>query len=149
MIVGDQIDDTALVEIVEKAGAWMVMDDISLGSKLYWPDVEVTLNPLDGIGEHYLRDIKLPTTYRDEGKTYRDYLEERFGHIAQFIKDFKIDGVILLIYRYCDPYGFEVPATKSYIETFGIPVLYLEDEYSTSAFGRVKTRIEAFLERIA
>lgn len=149
MIVGDQIDDTALIEIVEKAGAWMVMDDISIGSKVYWPDVEVTPNPLDGIAERYLRKIKLPTTYRDVGKTYQDHLQERFGHVAQFIKDFRVDGVILFIYRYCDPYGFEVPATKSYIETFGIPVLYLEDEYSTSTLSRLKTRIEAFLEMIA
>lgn len=149
MIVGDQIDDTALIEIVEKAGAWMVMDDISIGSKVYWPDVQVTPNPLDGIAERYLRKIKLPTTYRDGGKTYQDHLEERFGHIGQFIKDFKVDGVLLFIYKYCDPYGFEVPATKSYIETFGIPVLYLEDEYSVSALGRLKTRIEAFLEMIA
>ena len=29
------------------------------------------------------------------------------------------------------------------------PVLYIEDEYSTSSLGRVKTRIEAFLEMIA
>jgi benzoyl-CoA reductase/2-hydroxyglutaryl-CoA dehydratase subunit BcrC/BadD/HgdB len=59
-----------------------------------------------------------------------------------------VDGVILFIYKYCDPYGFEVPAAKSYIESFGLPVLYLEDEYSTSTLGRLKTRIEAFLEMI-
>jgi len=149
MIIGDQIDDIALIEIIEKAGARMVMDDISIGSKIYWPDIEVTQNPIDGIAERYLRKIKLPTTYRDTGETYQDKLEERFGHIRQFIKDFRVDGAILFIYKYCDPYGFEVPATKTYIESLGTPVLYLEEEYSTSTFGRLKTRIEAFLEMIA
>ena len=149
MVVGDQIDDTALIEIIEKVGARMVMDDISIGSKIYWPDIEVTQNPIDGIAERYLRKIKLPTTYRDTGDTYQDKLEERFGHIRQFIKDFRVDGAILFIYKYCDPYGFEVPATKTYIESLGTPVLYLEEEYSTSTFGRLKTRIEAFLEMIA
>ena len=149
MVVGDQIDDTALIEIIEKAGARMVMDDISIGSKIYWPDIEVTQNPIDGIAERYLRKIKLPTTYRDTGETYQDQLEERFGHIRQFIKDFRVDGAVLFIYKYCDPYGFEVPATKTYIESLGTPVLYLEEEYSTSTFGRLKTRIEAFLEMIA
>ena len=149
MVVGDQIDDTALIEIIEKAGAQMVMDDISIGSKIYWPDIEVTQNPIDGIAERYLRKIKLPTTYRDTGETYQDKLEDRFGHIRQFIKDFRVDGAILFIYKYCDPYGFEVPATKNYIESLGTPVLYLEEEYSTSTLGRLKTRIEAFLEMIA
>jgi benzoyl-CoA reductase/2-hydroxyglutaryl-CoA dehydratase subunit BcrC/BadD/HgdB len=38
---------------------------------------------------------------------------------------------------------------KSYFESMGVPVLYLEDEYSTSSLPRTKTRIEAFLEMIA
>jgi benzoyl-CoA reductase subunit C len=148
MIIGDQIDDIALIEMIEKAGAQMVMEDTSIGSKIYWPDIEVTQNPIDGIAERYLRKIRIPTTYRDTGETYQDKLEERFGHIRQFIKDFGVDGAILFIYKYCDPYGFEVPAIKNYIESLGTPVLYLEEEYSTSSFGRVKTRIEAFLEMI-
>ena len=148
MIIGDQIDDIALIEIIEKAGAQMVMEDTSIGSKIYWPDIEVTQNPIDGIAERYLRKIKIPTTYRDTGETYQDKLEERFGHVRQFIKDFRVDGAILFIYKYCDPYGFEVPAIKNYIESLGTPVLYLEEEYSTSSFGRLKTRIEAFLEMI-
>ena len=149
MIIGDQIDDIALIEIIEKAGARMVMDDISIGSKIYWPDIEITQNPIDGIAERYLRNIKIPTTYRDTGGTYQDKLEGRFGHIRQFIKDFRVDGSILFIYRYCDPFGFEVPALKNYIESLGTPVLYLEEEYSTSTLGRLKTRIEAFLEMVA
>ncbi len=147
MIVGDQIDDISLIEIIEKRGARMVMDDISIGSKVYWPDVPVTEDPLDGIAIRYLRMMKLPTLYKSSS-TYEETLEERFGHIRQFIKDYKVDGAILFIYKYCDPYGFEVPALKSYIESVGIPVLYLEDEYSTSTLGRLKTRIEAFLEMI-
>lgn len=149
MIVGDQIDDIALIEIIEKAGAQLVMDDISIGSKIYWPDVEVTGNPIQGIAERYLRKIKLPTIYADTRGTYQDNLEARFGHIRHFIKDFNVDGVILFIYRYCEPYGFEAPAIIDYIESLGKPVFYLEDEYSTSTLGRLKTRIEAFLERIA
>jgi benzoyl-CoA reductase/2-hydroxyglutaryl-CoA dehydratase subunit BcrC/BadD/HgdB len=69
--------------------------------------------------------------------------------MKQFISEFQVNGVILFIYKYCDPYGFEVPAMKSYIESTGTPVLYLEDEYSTSTLARTKTRVEAFLEMIA
>jgi benzoyl-CoA reductase/2-hydroxyglutaryl-CoA dehydratase subunit BcrC/BadD/HgdB len=65
------------------------------------------------------------------------------------IKEFNVNAVILFIYKYCDPYGFEVPSIKDFIESAGTPVLYLEDEYSTSTLGRVKTRVEAFLEMIA
>ncbi|MBA4417230.1 MAG: hypothetical protein C0392_04875 [Syntrophus sp. (in: bacteria)] len=149
MIIGDQIDDVAVIEAIEGAGAWLVMDDLSIGSKMYWQDVDATQDPVQGIAERYLRKLKIPTTYVADGNNYEENLEARFGHMKKYIDEFKVDGVILFIYKYCDPYGFEVPAVKSFIESTGASVLYLEDEYSTSALPRAKTRIEAFLEMIA
>jgi benzoyl-CoA reductase subunit C len=149
MLVGDQIDDVAIIEAIEGAGAYLVMDDISIGSKMYWNDIDSTPDPLQGIAERYLRKLKMPTTFVGVGDTYQENLEERFGHMKRYIEEFKVDGVILFIYKYCDPYGFEVPAIKSFIEAQGASVLYLEDEYSTSTLARMKTRIEAFLEMIA
>ncbi len=149
MLVGDQIDGIALVEIIENAGASLVMDSLSMGSKMYWEDVDLTADPLEGIAIRYLRKLKLPTTYVGENINYEESVKVRFGHLTEHIKDFRVDGVILFIYKYCDPYGFEVPALKSFIEKDGTPLLYLEDEYSTSGLARTKTRIEAFLEMIA
>jgi bzd-type benzoyl-CoA reductase N subunit len=149
MLVGDQIDDAAICDAIEATGARLVMDDLSMGSKMYWEDVDLTQDPIQGIAERYLKKLKLPTTFVDAGDSYQAGLDARFGHMVRHIKEFKVDGVILFVYKYCDPYGFEVPAIKSYIESAGTPVLYLEDEYSLSSLGRVKTRIEAFLEMIA
>ena len=148
MLVGDQIDDVAIVSAIEGAEAFLVMDDLSTGSKMYWGDVDATADPVRGITERYLKKLKFPTTFV-AGETYPETLEARFGHMRQYIEDFRVNGAILFIYKYCDPYGFEVPAMKSFIESAGTPVLYIEDEYSTSSLGRVKTRIEAFLEMIA
>ncbi|MFC1870843.1 2-hydroxyacyl-CoA dehydratase subunit D [Chloroflexota bacterium] len=148
MVIGAQIDDTAFMDIVDGSGARVVMDDISIGSKVYWADVDTAKDPLDGIAERYLFGIKHPRTYIETEGTYQDNLEARFGHIGRFIRDFGVEGVIIYVYRYCDPYGFEVPAMKSYIEATGVPVLYLEDEYSMGTIGRLKTRVEAFLEMI-
>jgi benzoyl-CoA reductase subunit C len=149
MLIGDQIDDVAIIDAIESTGAHMVMDDLSIGAKMYWGDVDVTPDPVQGIAERYLRKLKIPTTFVGSKDTYPEILEERYGHMKQFISEFQVNGVILFIYKYCDPYGFEVPAMKSYIESTGTPVLYLEDEYSTSTLARTKTRIEAFLEMIA
>jgi len=149
MLIGDQIDDVAIIDAIESTGAHMVMDDLSIGAKMYWGDVDPTPDPVQGIAERYLRKLKIPTTFVGSKDTYPEILEERYGHMKKFISEFQVNGVILFIYKYCDPYGFEVPAMKSYIESTGTPVLYLEDEYSTSTLARVKTRIEAFLEMIA
>jgi benzoyl-CoA reductase/2-hydroxyglutaryl-CoA dehydratase subunit BcrC/BadD/HgdB len=149
MLIGDQIDDVAIIDAIEGTGALLVMDDLSIGSKMYFTDVDVTADPVQGIAERYLRKVKIPTTYIGEGDTYEENLQARYGHLKEYIKEFKVEGAILFIYKYCDPYGFEVPVFKGFIESAGVPVLYLEDEYSSSTLPRVKTRIEAFLEMIA
>ena len=149
MVVGAQIDDVAFINLIEDSGASVVVDDLCPGAREFFPVVDVTDDPMDGIAERYLRKIKCGRTYREMKGSYQEYLEDRFGHIGQMVKDFKVDGVVLYIYKYCDPFGFEVPAMKSYIESLGIPVLYLEDEYSMSTIARLRTRIQAFLEMIA
>jgi bcr-type benzoyl-CoA reductase subunit C len=148
MLVGDQIDDVALTDVIEGAGAWLVMDDISIGAKMHWPDADTAADPVSAIAGRILRKLKLPTL-AESGTTYEEGLDARFGHLRRHIDEFNVDGVILVVYKYCDPYGFEVPSMKSFIESKGTPVLYIEDEYSTSALGRMKTRVEAFLEMIA
>ena len=146
MVVGAQVDNAAFIELVEESGAWVVADDLCPGARESLADVDVTADPVDGIAERYLRRIYCGRTYRERKGSYEDYMEERFGHIAAAIKDFKVDGVILYIYKYCDPFGFEVPEIKSYLEAQGVPVLYVEDEYSMSTIGRLRTRVQAFLE---
>jgi benzoyl-CoA reductase subunit C len=149
MVVGAQMDNVAFIDLVEESGAWVVADDLCPGARESLADVEPTADPIDGIAERYLRRIYCGRTYREMKGSYEDYMEERFGHIARSVKDFKVDGVILYIYKYCDPFGFEVPQIKSYLEAKGTPVLYLEDEYSMSTIGRLRTRVQAFLELIS
>jgi benzoyl-CoA reductase/2-hydroxyglutaryl-CoA dehydratase subunit BcrC/BadD/HgdB len=55
---------------------------------------------------------------------------------------------LLYTYKFCDPFGFEVPARKAYYESIGVPLLCLEDLYSAGTIGQLKTRIQAFLEMI-
>jgi benzoyl-CoA reductase subunit C len=149
MVVGAQVDSIAFIELIEDSGAWVVADDLCPGAREFFSDVDVTADPIDGIAERYLRKVKCGRTYREMKGNYEEYLEDRFGHMRRMIKDFKVDGVVLYIYKYCDPFGFEVPQIKSYIEAKGTPVLYLEDEYSMSTIGRLRTRIQAFLELLS
>jgi bzd-type benzoyl-CoA reductase N subunit len=146
MVVGAQVDNVAFIDLVEESGAWVVADDLCPGGRESLAYVDTTVPPLDGIAERYLRKIYCGRTFRERKGSYPEYMEERFGHIGSMIRDFRVDGVILYIYKYCDPFGFEVPQMKSYVESKGVPVLYVEDEYSMSTIGRLRTRIQAFLE---
>ncbi len=148
MVVGAEVTDVAFFELVEDAGANVVADELCPGARENLPVVDITDDPIVGIAERYLRRINCPRTYLDESGPYREYLDKRFGYLGRSIRDFRVDGVIIHVYRYCDPFGFDVPAMKGYIEALNVPVLHLEDEYSVSTDARIRTKIQAFLEII-
>ncbi|MBW1800798.1 MAG: 2-hydroxyacyl-CoA dehydratase [Deltaproteobacteria bacterium] len=149
MIDGACVDNVELVRIIEDLGGNVVVDTLCNGTRDYWPRVEMNGDPIRAIARRYLDKVNCPKTYRENVTgTFEDDMAHRFGDVGFFAGDFKVDGAILYVYRFCDPFGFEVPARKAYYESIDIPFLYLEDEYSAGTIGQLKTRIQAFLEMI-
>ena len=56
--------------------------------------------------------------------------------------------MIFYIVRYCDTCELEGPDLREYLNNLKLPVLMIEDDYSTSTIGQLRTRIQAFLEMI-
>jgi len=153
LVWGSIIDDVALIEMIENAGAEVVMDDTCVGSRAYFDDVELTDDPLEGLAYRYLVEIKCPRTFREAvyGETKKEHmadLESRFGYLKDYAKEWNAKGVILQSLRYCDIHGYEVPGLKDYLDHIGLPNIYLEWDYSKAALAPLRTRVEAFLEVI-
>ncbi|MBN2075247.1 MAG: 2-hydroxyacyl-CoA dehydratase [Dehalococcoidales bacterium] len=153
LVWGPVIDDVAFIEMIESLDASVVMDDTCVGSRVFFPDVPLTDDPLDGLAYHYLENLKCPRTLRDSnvnGTTigYNADLETRFGYIGDFAGEWNVNGVILQALRYCDSHGYEVPQIKDYLDSIGLPNIYIEHDYSKAALGPLMTRIQAFTEII-
>lgn len=148
LIWGTIIDDTPLIGLMEESGANVVMDDICVGSRFYWHDVELTEDPLDGLAVRYLDKIVCPRTAREHPGSYKADMENRFHYLREYAKDFNCNGAILQVTMYCDTHGWEVPAVKGYLEEGGLPTLYIEHDYSAIGLEPLKTRIQAFVEMI-
>ncbi len=148
MIHGSGIDNTSFIEMVEKVGANIVVDDLCFGTRPYWFEVQLADNPLSGIARSYLEKINCPRTYRQSPGNHQEDLENRFGYIHELARDFDVKGVILHILQYCDTHAFDVPDLKEYLEGKGLPVLHIEEDYPISSIARLKTRVEAFVEMI-
>lgn len=148
LVWGSIIDNTILIGMIEQLEANLVMDDTCIGSRFYWPDVEVTPDPLDGLAYRYLAALKCPRTFRGAGKDYPKDLESRFGYLKDYIKEWRVNGVVLQSMRYCDIHGYEVPQVRDYLNSIGLPSIYLEQDYSQVAPAQLNTRLQAFLEMI-
>jgi len=148
-IDGPCIDNVELVKIVEELGANVVADGICYGTRDFWPKTDTGKDPLDALTHRYLDKVNCPKTYRENlAGTFEGDIANRFGDIGSRAREFKVDGAILYVYKYCDPFGFEVPARRAYYDSIDVPLLYLEDEYSSGTIGQLRTRIQAFLEMI-
>ena len=149
MIDGACVDNVELVRVIEGLGANVVTDTLCNGTRDYFPLVAKGGDPMDVLSRRYLAGIHCPKTYREnKAGTFEGDIANRFGDIGRYAKSYGVDGAILYVYRYCDPFGFEVPARKAFYESIEVPLLCLEDEYSSGTIGQLKTRIQAFLEMI-
>ncbi len=151
LLWGSTIDDIALIEMIESLDANVVMDDTCVGSRAYFADVKLTDEPLDGLAHHYLAELKCPRTFREDnpGGTRKDYkadLEARFGYLGDYAKNWNANGAVLQVARYCDSHGYEVPQLKDYLDSIGLPNIYLEHDYSKAALAPLRTRVQTFTE---
>jgi benzoyl-CoA reductase subunit C len=149
MIYGTGNEETTFIELVEESGANVVIDDLCFGTRPYWFEVEVSDNLLGSLAKSYLERLNCPRTYRESPGSHRADLESRFGYLYQFARDFKVNGVILYIVRYCDTHAFDAPDVREYLEGKGLPVLEIEGDYPIGSLAGLRTRIQAFLETVS
>ena len=153
LVWGSIIHDIALIEMIESLGANVVIDDTCVGSRAYFPDVKLTNDLLDGLAYRYLVKLRCPRTFKETTpvgpeKDYMTDLQSRFSYLGDYAKGWKVNGAILQSVRYCDGHGYEVPGVKDYLDSIGLPSIYLEHDYSEGALAPLRTRVQAFLEMI-
>jgi len=152
LIWSSTVDDVDIMQLFE-AGANVVMDESCGGIRAYRADVKLTDDPLDGLTHYYLEEITCARTFREAvfGEARKDYiadLDSRFGYLKGFTREWNVNGVILFLVRYCDPFAFEMPGLKDYFDNLGIPSTYIEYDYTQGSLAPMRTRVEAFLETI-
>lgn len=152
LIWSSTLSDTNIMQVFE-AKANVVMNESCGGIRAYRGEVKLTADPLEGLADYYLNEITCARTFRQAtpGETRKDYigdLQSRFGYLKGVVRDWKINGAIMLLVRYCDPFAFEMPSLKDYLDSIGVPSTYIEYDYSAGALAPMRTRVEAFLETI-
>ena len=63
-------------------------------------------------------------------------------------QDYKVDGVVYTALSFCDPYAVEYYKVRKALDEAGIPVTKVETDYGQEDTGQIKTRLEAFIEKI-
>ena len=139
LITGSRIDRNNLFNMVEDAGGLIVVPDFCNGLKRYSRWIDPSLPPFQAIAQGYLNG---PFCARMPG------IEDRLERIKELVHDYQIDGIIYHRLKTCDFGLFETPKLENFLEQANIPLLVLETDYILHDAGRIRTRIEAFMEML-
>ena len=128
--------------IIEGLNAVIVGEESCVGERGSRGAVDaspVTIDGLiDGIVDRYLKiDCAIFTPN-----------QERIEHIKEIASRSKADGVILYGLNFCSPYLIEAMGIEKDLEKAGIPAIRIETDYSQEDAAQIRTRVEAFIERI-
>ncbi len=141
MLVGSVMANPDFMKCIEGQGGIVVTDELCTSTR-YWSD-PVVIQPhesiLKSLSRRYLNNFPCARMVPSD---------ERFNRIIQLAKDFKVNGVISQIIRYCVPYAHDVPLLRDRLSKAGIPLLTLDVEYGTPGSGQIQTRVQAFLEML-
>ncbi|PKL37497.1 MAG: 2-hydroxyacyl-CoA dehydratase [Spirochaetae bacterium HGW-Spirochaetae-1] len=141
MLVGSASDDVNLVQLIEGNKAIVVGDNLCFGSRFHVDRVEEDGDPIESLAKRYLAKNECPRMYGEYAGRLK-MLMDKAGKA-------KVDGVILQNIRFCDLHGSENGLFERDLEKAGIPCLKIEREYGPLVeTGRLKMRVDAFLERI-
>jgi benzoyl-CoA reductase/2-hydroxyglutaryl-CoA dehydratase subunit BcrC/BadD/HgdB len=75
-------------------------------------------------------------------------LEARAGNLVRLARATAADGVVLVTLKFCDPHAFDLPHLAAALDAQGIPYLLVEIEEGNGTGGQLRTRLEAFVERL-
>jgi len=142
LLGGSATDELEFIQQLESDGAVVVADALCYGARAFMPlEIDETLPPYQALAKMIMGNVLCP-------RMFADY-PARLDFMLETIEEAKVDGAVLVHNKFCDVHGIENVLLRHHIEEKKIPVLTLEKEYGAKAdLGRMKTRVQAFLERI-
>jgi benzoyl-CoA reductase/2-hydroxyglutaryl-CoA dehydratase subunit BcrC/BadD/HgdB len=145
LITGPNIamGDNKVMDLIEKAGGQVVIEDIAEGVLYYWENVSSEGDPLDALVDRYIMK-------RSNFAVIRPNMDRHFDFIMTLAKDFSVAGIIWYQLRLCETYDIESYYFAKYLKEgkTHLPMLKLESEYDLADLGPLRTRIETFIETI-
>jgi benzoyl-CoA reductase/2-hydroxyglutaryl-CoA dehydratase subunit BcrC/BadD/HgdB len=129
--------------IIETSGGAIVAEESCVGERGTRNLVENTGSSLDSLVD------ALVNRYMQIDCAIYSPNPDRLAHIREMYTTYKADGVVLYGIQFCTPYAMEAIGIEKDLEKNGIPAIRIETDYSQEDMGQLKTRLQAFIERIS
>jgi len=129
--------------MIEQADGIIVADESCSANRLFNDMVSVDewfmYDMVDAVADRYLKGCTCPIFTKNDDRKRR---------LKELIESYDVDGVVYQSFAGCQVYEMEQRSIQQQMEELGIPMLYVETDYSPGQGGQLSTRIEAFMESL-
>lgn len=129
--------------LIEQYGGVVVADETCSANRMLYDMTAVDewlLNDMvDSLADKYLKPCTCPIFTRND---------DRLRRLFDLVRSYDADGLVYQSFAGCQVYEMEQKSITDAMSAAGIPMLYIETDYSPDDMGQMTTRIEAFLESI-
>jgi len=130
-----------LLLTLERAGCWVVDDDLLLGLRWIMGDVAVEGDPLGNLVQAFLHESSATASrYEPEGRRGR--------WLVDSVRSNQAEGVIFCAPSFCDPALLEQPLLVAALEREGIPHTQFKYSEDTGQFAVIREQAGTFSDSI-
>ena len=130
-----------LLLTLERAGCWVVDDDLLLGLRWIMGDISCDGDPLQALVEAFLtRSVETAARYLPEGK--------HGGALVESVRRNRAEGVIFCAPSFCDPALLEQPMLVAALDREGIPHTQFKYSEDTGQFAVIREQAGTFSDSI-
>ncbi len=130
-----------LLLTLERAGCWIVDDDLLLGLRWLKGEVEEEGDPVDNLAQAYLdQSMATASVYQPEGR--------RGGWLVESARKNQAEGVIFCAPSFCDPALLEQPMLVDALDREGIAHTQFKYSENTGQFAVIREQAGTFSDSI-
>jgi len=130
-----------LLLTLERAGCWIVDDDLLLGHRWFVDDISTDGDPMENLVTAYLaQGARTASVYQPEGR--------RGGWLVESVKTNHAEGVIFCAPSFCDPALLEQPMLVEALERNSIPHTQFKYSEDTGQFAVIREQAGTFSDSI-
>lgn len=145
VIVGGEIDDPDMVDLVEESGAYVAADRFCYGS--IPGRQEIPLNDTEDVLTQIVR-FNIAQTACPRYVT-PNKIRFRQEQAAKLVEEYHADGIIYEQMKFCTYWSYERTLQSHVLtEEYQIPTLSIDRPYQAKSSGQLRTRVQAFVESL-
>ena len=144
LLIGSTIaeGDYKVYDLLESAGADVVIEDFSEGLRPYRGEVQSNGDLVKSLAEYcFMKRQPLPAFFRPA-------TEKRLTALLKLARDYKVDGILWYSMLYREAYDIEGVYFGQQAEKEGFPFIKIVTDYDPAEHDALRTRIGAFIEYV-